>query len=383
MKTKELQGLQPELTEVVKSSKMDLNKAEVYAIGYMPFMKEVTEQNNIIKGLDKTNPDDAAKAKRASLDLGKIISKATDKKKEDKEDLLLTTKHIDNLFNLVESTGRLGQSDAKEIFTYAEKIESERLEKIASERTELLSSYGEVNKFVDLRSMDEDTFNKYLGTEKLAFETREEQARLAELQRIEDERLAEEQRVKAEQEKQAEQERIKKENEVLKEKEVIRQKRFAEMQPIAIVIRDFNGMIELPEDEYKKQLADHKIGYQQHIEFQIEQENKKREQEAKERQDELAKIEMNAKIKAKQDAEKELQQKEKARIEAEESEKLAKEKAALLAPDKEKVKVFFGQFDALKFPELSSEQGKAMEIRIKDALSIVRKLIIEDSKTLL
>jgi hypothetical protein len=68
---------------------------------------------------------------------------------------------------------------------------------------------------------------------------------------------------------------------------------------------------------------------------------------------------------------------------AEQKQKEAAAKALLLAPDKEKVKVFFAQFTALSFPELESEAGKAMAIRVTEALQIVRKVIIEDSKTLL
>ena len=58
-------------------------------------------------------------------------------------------------------------------------------------------------------------------------------------------------------------------------------------------------------------------------------------------------------------------------------------KALLKAPDQEKVKAFFVQFTALHFPELQSEAGKAMAVRVNEALAIVKQVIIQDSKTLL
>ena len=68
---------------------------------------------------------------------------------------------------------------------------------------------------------------------------------------------------------------------------------------------------------------------------------------------------------------------------AEQEEKEAAAKALLKAPDQEKVKAFFVQFTSLQFPELQSEAGKRMEANVKEALAIVKKVIIEDSKTLL
>jgi multidrug efflux pump subunit AcrA (membrane-fusion protein) len=376
---------QPELLQVVKSSKLDINKAELYAAGYAPLMNEVTEQNNIIKALNKLNPEDAVKAKRASLDLGKIISRATDKKKEDKELLLLETKHIDNLFNLVESVGRLGQADAKEIFTYAEKVEAERVLKLEGERKLLLAPYGELNAYVDLKAMDAETFEKYLSNEKLAYETRLEQAKEAELKRIADEEQAEADRLEAEQEAEleririeteakAERDRILKENEALRIASEKRENEIKEQNRLAKIEQDKkNAALELANEKAAKlqaerdRLAKIESDKQAKIQAELKAEN-----------DRIA-----AELKAKVEAEEKAQEEEKARILAENSERISREKAARLAPEREKVKVFFGEFEKLKFPELTSEQGIAMAGRVNEALLIVRKLIISDSKNLL
>lgn len=188
----------PEITRVVQSSKIDLNKAEMYAMGYAPLMGEVNEQNQIIKGLDKLNPEHAAVAKRASLDLGKILSRATARKKEDKELLLLETKHIDNLFNLVESTGRLGQADAKEIFEYGERVERERLDAVEATRITQLIPYGTNTEFVNIRLMTDEVFTRFLANEKLLFEAHAAELKKAEEARLEQERLAEQERERVE-----------------------------------------------------------------------------------------------------------------------------------------------------------------------------------------
>jgi hypothetical protein len=68
---------------------------------------------------------------------------------------------------------------------------------------------------------------------------------------------------------------------------------------------------------------------------------------------------------------------------AEQEAKDAAAKALLLAPDKEKVKAFYLTFQSLKFPDLESDAGKKMSARVNEALDVVKKLIIQDSKTLL
>lgn len=72
-------------TDTIQNSGLEKSKAEKYALGYAPLMREVVEQSDLLKPLDKTKPEDAAKAKRISLDLGKICSRLTTKKKEDKD----------------------------------------------------------------------------------------------------------------------------------------------------------------------------------------------------------------------------------------------------------------------------------------------------------
>lgn len=295
------------------------------------------------------------------------------------------------------------QMEAKllEIEKYEQKLEADRKDKLKSDRLELLLPYEVDVQFVSIEEMTEDQFTGFLANNKLSFETKKENDRLAELARIETEKKAEQERadsLRLEAERieaqRIENERLKKEAEQREKeleserkrlaaeqakKESIRKVRFSEMQPMAIMFRDFQGVIELPEDEYQKQLADHKIGYEQHLEFQREQELNRLAEAEKLRIKELRDIEESAKLKAK----KEIEQKEKARIEAEENEKIAKEKAALLAPDKEKVRKLYDELLAIEMPEVQSEEAKAIIKLVSESIEIIRKEIIKESKKLI
>lgn len=347
---------QPEFTEVVQKSKIELTKAQEHALAFAPLMQQYHELASVMADLDKVNPttDHAKKARETRLKMVKIRTGAEIVKDDRKSVLLIESNLIQDLHNVVKNTCALTESEFLAIEKHQERIESERLEKIAESRKLLLEPYGEINQFVDLKAMDDITFEKYLSNEKLAFETREEKAKKAELDRIAAEEKAEQERKDKEEADRVEQERIKAENEKLR----------------------------LENEAKEKELA--------------------KEREAQAEKDRLAKIESErltkiqadkdaeiAKLKAEQEAEKQRKEKELAderlRVEAEEADKKAKEKAALLAPDKEKIKAFFAKFETLtkEFPELTSEEGKSMALKVKEAMGLVRGIIINESKKLM
>jgi hypothetical protein len=349
---------QPELLQVVNESKIEFTKAESYAAGYAPFMHEVNTLSQGLKTINKINPTttDAKTARLQRLALVKVRTAAENKKKEDKEVIVIEGRLIDGLFKVVENAAKLTESEYLEIEKHQERVEAERLSNLEFVRKTLLSPYGEVNQFVDLKAMDDDNFNKYLATEKLAFETREAQAKQAELDRIEAERLAEEERVKAELEAKAEQERIQLENEELKRTAAVKE---AELKA------------------------------EREIQAKAEAERLK---QAKDAADKAAKIQAELKaanekiafaLKQKEEAEQLAQEEERKRIESEEAEKKAKAKAAILAPDKVKVKALFESVKAIKVPEFKSEEAIKLGKRVEEALQIVRQLIIQDSKNLI
>lgn len=249
------------------------------------------------------------------------------------------------------------ESKLDEIENHFKLLEENRLTKLKADRISLLEPYGEVNQYIDLKAMDEVAFNNLLADTKLAYETRRQNELKAEQDRVEAEKKAEQEKIEAE--KKAEAERLEKEKADKLERERIESE---------------NEKLRLENEAKEKELA--------------------KEREVQAEKDRLAKIEQDKKdaeikkMQAELDAEKQRKEKEltdeKARIEAEEADKLAKEKAFANAGDKEKIKAFFTEYVALieKFPTLTSEDGKSLQSRATEALLMVKKLIIDDSKKL-
>lgn len=347
MKTQELTVIeQPEFTEVVSKSKIEPTKAQEHAMAFAPLMIQYHELAVVLSDLDKVNPtpEHAKKAREARLKMVKIRTGSEDIKDERKSIILIESNLIQDLHNVVKNTCALTEAEFMAIEKHQERLEADRLEKIAENRIKLLEPYGEVNQFVDLKSMDEETFQKYLSNEKLAFETREAQAKKAELDRIEAEKKADAERLAKIESDRIEQERIKKENEELRLANEVKEKELAKEREIQA----------------------------------------KKDKEAKAEQDKKdAEI---AKLKAEQEAEKVRKEKEleaeKARIEAEESEKLAKEKSALLAPDKEKINLLYVAIRDFSFPETQTPEATKIITDIKESFDFLLKMIKESAKSL-
>lgn len=268
------------------------------------------------------------------------------------------------------------QMEAKllEIEKYEEKVKAEQKAKLKSDRLELLLPYEVDVTFVSIEEMTEEQFDGFLSNNKLAFETKKENERLAELARIEAEKKAEQERIEREK---AEAERLEAqrlENERLKAEAEKREKDLAiERKKIA--------------DEQAKKDAEQKAELERLAKIQEE-----KDKAAKIESDRLAKIaadekaksdKLEAELKAKKDAEEKALAEEKSRIEAENAEKLAKEKAALLAPDKDKIRKLYDDLLAIQMPEVQSEEAKAIIKLVSESVEIIRKEIIKESKKLL
>lgn len=278
------------------------------------------------------------------------------------------------------------QMEAKleEIEKHFENLEIARLNQLHADRAALLEPYGEVNRFIDLKQMDEVTFNNFLADTKLAYETRRENERKAEEQRIADEKKAHEERLAKEEADRLETERVRLENEELKriadEKEKLRKERAVLLQPYIVFIRDYDALIS--SENFDNELAEIKKGAELQWEHDFQEQKKANALKAKQEEEiRLAKIDKDKKdaelalIKKELDAERERKEKdladEKSRIEAEESEKLAKEKAALLAPDKDKINALYLSIKNISFPELQTEEAIAISVSVKEGLDII------------
>jgi colicin import membrane protein len=171
------------LNEVAQKSGLEISKAEKYALPYAPLLAKITEFANEVKTLDRDNPEHVARAKRISLDIGKICSEAGTIKKSDKAELLVLTRYLDGLFNTTEGAARLTQGEANEIVNHAAKIEAERIEAIRFERWNELSQFLEVEPN-NLGEMDETIFTNLLFGAKATFEAKKEAEAKAEAERL-------------------------------------------------------------------------------------------------------------------------------------------------------------------------------------------------------
>lgn len=350
MKTENTPALviQPELLMVAQESKIELTKAESYAVNYMPFMSQVNELSQPLKDLDKVNPTEAhAKTARENrLKLVKVRTAAEDQKKADKEMILIEGKLIDGLFNVVKNTASLTEAEYAEIERFRERKEAEEKESVKNARLSILETAGiEVDlKYVDIASMPQNVFDQFFEDQKTAVQARIEKERTAEAERIEAEKKAEEERKERER---LEAERIEAqrlENEKLKAEA---EKREAEL---------------VKERAEQKRLSD--IAAKEAAELKSENDRIANELRKQKEEKDLA------------------DQQEKQRIETEEYEKLAKEKAALSAPDKEKVNALFLSIKAITIPDFATDEYKAIGKEVKSGIDIILKGIKDLSKGL-
>lgn len=343
---------QSQFTEIITKSGLDYSKAEKYAIGYQPLMAEVLEQSALLKPLDKTNPEDAAKAKRISLDLGKICSRLTAKKVEDKATLLIETRLIDGLFNVAESTARLTQKDADDIVNYASIIEAERIAVITAERLELLLPYGTDTTYLPLGKLTDGQFANILANEKILFE-----AKKAELQRLEDMRI-ENERV-AEQNRQ-EQLRLHAEH----------------IEAERLEAEETKNKLASKEAELQKERAANEAKQKEHN--RLAEIERKKQADILAKQQEVARIEREKQL-AQIAKEQEITRKAQAELQAKkdaEAKVIADKKTAdllaLKAPDQTKIRVLYEAIKGIAIPELKSDPGKDIALlvakRIKDLL---------------
>lgn len=172
---------------IVTSGIADMNLAESIASHFVPFMGEITEQTDKLKGLELGNKEHAEIAKRVNIDLGKIRSRKDAVKKEQKDYYLKVGRFIDSLANVNEGLISLGQQEAQEHSKYFERMEAERIAKLKAERNEKMSKYSDVE-LPNLELLSEEVFDKMLSNYKLAHEARIQAEKEAEEKRLEEER---------------------------------------------------------------------------------------------------------------------------------------------------------------------------------------------------
>ena len=357
-KTEELQQIPISLTPVLKDTKIELSKAEGHAMAFAPSMSEYLELAEVIKTLDKANPTEvmAKQAREARLKMVKVRTGAEEIKDLRKEGIRAEGDLIQALFNVVKNSCLVTETEFTEIEKHQERMEAKRQAELSAARIELLATFGTDTTYLPLGVMTDEQFNRLLETETIAFNARKLAAEQAEAKRIEDERLAAE---KAEADR-LEAIRVKEENDKLQEQLEAERKEAQEK---------FEAEQKRVDAEAKRLAKENeaKLAEQQRL-AKIEADKQAAElAKQKEQADKLAK-----ELQAKKDAE--------AAVLAD---KQFAEQIAKNADDKEKVRQLHASLKALVIPEFTTKEGKEIGNTMREALDILIKGLVSDSKKLL
>lgn len=323
----------PKFSEIIQKSGVELTKAEEHVKAFQGSLKSLAELSRPLASLSVDNPNDAKTAREVRLKLVKVRTGAEAIKDERKKILLAESNLIQSAFNLVKDACVLTESQYEEIEKAQERREAEKRKLLKEERLEMLSEYNVDTTYLPLETMENEKFEALLQSEKEKHEALVEARRRAEIERQKAERDAEQKRLEEAEARRKRLEQAEAENKRLQELAIQTQKK--------------------AEAERKK------------IEAERAEEQKKAEAERAEKQKEIDRL--NEEIQKRKE---------------EEIEKAEAEKALLLAPDKEKVKSFYNSFKMIKFPNLDTESGKEMSLKINDALNQVKSLIIQEAKKL-
>ncbi len=202
-------------------------------------LNEFEEKYNevITESQKKVTKELIQKAKRLRLDVAKVRVETGKLKDKQKEYIKLEDKAIMGVHNIIVWAVKEKEDNLKKIEDYFEIQEQIRLQKLQEERVNLLLPYFEDARDKNLSIMDEDVFQAFLEQKKKDFEKTEEQRK--------------------------EFEKIKDENEKLRLIEKQKQDKLNEraklLQPYIVFIRDYNTMINLPDNEFEQKLAETKI----------------------------------------------------------------------------------------------------------------------------
>jgi len=321
-----------ELALVVNQAGLAEEKSKQLIANFGKFFGEAQEIAKIAKLIEVTDisqTDEMAKAREIRLQLQKIRTQGVEALRiQLKEQSLREGKAIDGLANVIKALIIPIEEHLAKQEKFKERIETERKNKIESERIAELGKYVENVGVYTLHpdKLSQESFDQLLKTSKFAFEAQkkaEEEAEAIRLAKIEADKKA--------------QEEIKKENERLKKEAEKREAEIAKERKA----------------EQAKIDAERKI---QEEKLRIE---KKAREEAEEKIRFAKEVEL-AGIKAKEEA----------------------EKKALQAPDKEKLLATATDLDNFKFPILNSEQAQCIKHDAIMALSKVVELIRAEANKL-
>lgn len=352
------QNYDGQLIQIVEQSQIEPTKGAQMMQLFVPYFKRMDEVERKISILPAENPSkedcEMAKAIRKALRDNRLDAERI--KKQGKETIILEGRLFDNLYNIIDNSSKPLEKRCEAIEKWHEIKEAERVEAVYQERKSLCDELEADTMFVNIRQMSDDQFNEYISTVKTAIAAR------LEAERIESERIAAEERK-------------------LDERMKIRLKYLA--------TNDIDGeLLQIREitDEQFDTFCNRQL------------EIKKQAHEAKQRaiEAEAARIEAakkadaeRAKMQAKLDEER--KQAEAARAELAKAEELKQieaakvaesNRAALLAPDRDKLAFLVTIIYGIKMPELQTPEAQRITSNVKTLLRKVTAYIEQEADKL-
>ena len=194
------------ITEAPELNGVEKSKADQIKETFEPMVAMLKEfedtYNGVIedskKGIDN---EITQRAKRLRLDIAKVRIETEKLRKEQKEEYLRAGKAIDGVGNILKWAVSEKENQLKEIETYFERLEAERLIELQKTRAQQLHPYLEHAFEMELSGMPEDVWNAYFAAKKKEHEDKiaaEKEA--AERAKAEAERLKKEAAERAERE---------------------------------------------------------------------------------------------------------------------------------------------------------------------------------------
>lgn len=346
--------MENKLELIVKESGLEKSKAQVLLTNFSNYFEIAAEWEKKASELVVTDESQTTlmkMAKEARLFLKQKRVAIENTRKELKEQSLREGQTIDAIAKILKNLIEPIEGHFEKQEKFAEIREDDRKQARMIERNEILSSLNYDYSFTDTKNMSDQQFDLLVKGIKSQIQ-----------EKIEAERKAEEERIAREKAEQEERERIRIENEKLK----------AEAE-------EKERQLQKEREESAKREAELKARQEQELEKQREEARIEAEKQAKIRAEQQASIE--AERKEKERIEAELKSKREAELKAE-ADKLASEKKAASAPDKQKLIALADTFKQVVIPSLKTSEAVAITAQIAELQRRLVDFIITKSNTL-
>jgi hypothetical protein len=347
-----------QLIQIVEQSNIEPTKGAQMMELFVPYFKRMDEVERKISILPAENPSkedcEMAKAIRKALRDNRLEAERI--KKQGKEAIIIEGRLFDNLYNIIDNSSKPLEKRCEAIEKWHEIEEAKRVEAVYQERKNLCDELEADTVFVNIRQMSDEQFAAYIDQIKAA------KAAKAEADRIEAERLAEHERQ-------------------LDHRMKLRLKTLAalDIDGGLMNIREmpdeqFDTFVKSEQAKIAARAAVVKAAEDARIEAAKVAEEQRIAREAAEKEAEKVRAELAA---AKKAAELEAAKvAEAARVKAE------SDRAALLAPDRDKLAFLITQIAGINIPQLETPEAEKITRNVKTLLGKVRTYIEQEAEKL-